>query len=245
MNHTEETKQRIRLWDVPTRLFHWLLVAAVVTAITTGLVGADWMDLHGMAGLAIVGLVVFRLVWGFVGNRHARFSSFVPSRAKLLSYLRGRWQGLGHNPLGAFSVLALLGLLSLQVGTGLFSNDEIAFSGPLASLVSEALSLRLTGLHRQLSTALFVLLGLHVVAILFHTWIKKDNLIQPMVTGFKDVKTSPANAASEPAGWTALICALVVAASAVYLASGALLPKTSAKAAAPAAQPTATPKPSW
>lgn len=245
MNNTEETKQRIRLWDVPTRLFHWLLVAAVATAITSGLVGADWMDLHGMAGLAIVGLVAFRLVWGFVGNHHARFSSFVPSRPQLLSYLRGRWQGLGHNPLGAMSVLALLGLLSLQVGTGLFSNDEIAFTGPLASLVSEALSLRLTGLHHQLSTALFVLLGLHVVAILSHTWIKKDNLIKPMVTGFKEVKTSQSDAASEPAGWTALICALVVATSAVYVASGALLPKASAKAAAPAAQETTTPKPSW
>lgn len=220
-----KTIQMAAVWDLPTRLFHWLLVAAVAAAITTGLVGANWMQWHGRAGLTIVGLVVFRLVWGFVGNRHARFSSFVPTRRVLLSYLRGSWHGLGHTPLGALSVLALLGLLLLQVGTGLFSYDEIAFAGPLAPLVSEELSLRLTGLHRQLSTALFVLLGLHVVAILFYAWIKKVKLIKPMVTGFKEVNASQTDVADEPAGWLALVFALGVAASAVYLASGGLLAK--------------------
>lgn len=219
------TAQVVSVWDIPTRLFHWLLVAAVATAISTGLVGANWMEWHGRAGLAIVGLVVFRLVWGFVGNRHARFSSFVPNWRVLLGYLRGSWQGLGHNPLGALSVLALLGLLTLQVGSGLFAYDEIFFAGPLAPLVSEWLSLRLTGLHKQMSNVLFVLLGLHVVAILFYSWIKKVKLIKPMLTGFKEVPASQTDLAAEPAGWLALVLALAAAGSAVYLASGGWLGK--------------------
>jgi cytochrome b len=223
IHHTTTDSQRISLWDLPTRLFHWLLLLAVGTAIASGSVGGNWMELHGRAGLAIVALLVFRLVWGFAGNHYARFASFFPLPSRLRSYLRGQWRGLGHNPLGALSVLALLGVLSLQVGTGLVSNDEIAFTGPLVSLVSEAMSLRLTGLHHQLSNVLFVLLGLHVAAIFFHLWIKKDNLIRPMVTGFKNVEQGLEIVESQPAPWPALVTALMTAASAAYLASGRLL----------------------
>jgi len=233
----------IQLWDLPTRLFHWLLVAAVCTAIASGLVGGNWMEVHGKAGLAICGLLVFRLVWGFIGNHHARFSSFVPTPARLLAYLKGNWQGIGHNPLGALSVLTLLGLLSLQVGTGLLSNDEISFTGPLASLVSESLSLRLTGLHHLLANVLFVLLGLHVLAILFHTLIKKDNLVKPMLFGRKQVDSDHAEVAPHKSVWQRLLLGLTLALGAVYLASGAALGKAPA-AVAPATQSPA-PKPAW
>jgi cytochrome b len=223
MDHIPSGLQRVRLWDLPTRLFHWLLLLAVATAIASGLVGANWMKLHGLAGLTITGLLVFRITWGFVGNHYARFASFFPLPSRLKSYLRGHWHGLGHNPLGALSVLALLGVLSLQVCTGLVGNDEIAYTGPLVNLVSDELSLRLTGIHHQLSKVLFFLLGLHVAAILFHVWIKKDNLIKPMVTGFKDIEQGRAIAESPPARWSALVVALLAAASAVYIASGGLL----------------------
>jgi cytochrome b len=223
IHHMTPARQRISLWDLPTRLFHWLLLLAVGTAIASGSVGGNWMELHGRAGLAIVALLVFRLVWGFVGNHYARFASFFPLPWRLRSYLGGRWRGLGHNPLGALSVLALLGVLTLQVSSGLVSNDEIAFTGPLSSLVSETVSLRLTGLHHQLSKVLFVLLGLHVAAIFFHLWIKKDNLIRPMVTGFKTIEEGLEIVESRSARWPALVTALLTSASAVYLASGRLL----------------------
>lgn len=215
---TSTPRQRVRLWDLPLRIFHWSLVTAVSVAIATGLAGGEWMPLHGQAGLVIVGLLSFRIVWGLWGSTYARFRTFVPSPSTLLTYLQGRWQGAGHNPLGALSVLALIGVLAAQVATGLVGNDEIAFTGPLASQVDEALSLNLTGLHHQLVNVLYVLLGLHIVAILVHVHIKKDPLIRPMVTGWKDVPASVPQ--PRAAGPVAFIVALGVALGAVYGGSG-------------------------
>jgi cytochrome b len=238
------TASSIQLWDVPTRLFHWLLMVTVAAAITSGLLGGNWMDLHGQVGLAICGLLVFRLAWGFVGNHYARFATFVPTPTRLLGYLKGNWQGIGHNPLGAMSVLALLGLLSLQVSTGLLSNDEIAFTGPLAGLVGEALSLRLTGLHHQLANVLFVLLGLHVMAILFHALVKKDNLVKPMLTGIKKVDKDTTYVTSKQTRWLSVLTALALALGVVYLCSGAAFPEKAISSAAPSIQ-ASPPKPAW
>lgn len=231
---------RIRLWDLPLRLFHWLLVLAVTLALITGELGGPWMELHGKAGLGIVGLVVFRLVWGVIGSAHARFLSFLPTPSKLKAYLGGRWRGVGHNPLGALSVIALLGLLAAQAGTGLFSNDDIAFSGPLFALVDEALAGRLTSLHKQLATVLFGLLALHLAAIAFYAWFKHDNLVKPMVTGWKEVEPNQAppaahqNASGRKGGAIAFALALAVAVTVVYGVSGAALPGSPAAAAEPA-----------
>jgi cytochrome b len=203
------------------------------------------MDWHGRAGLAIVGLVTFRLVWGIVGSTHARFLSFAPTPARLRAYLTGRWHGIGHNPLGALSVFGLLGLLAVQAGTGLFSNDDIAFDGPLSGLVEKARSDSLTGLHHQLSDVLLVLLGLHILAIAFYLVVKKHNLIKPMVTGWKHaqgrVASVPETRGGSPLG---LAIALLVAAAVTYAASGRLLhqppPPTPAPATAPATSPPPT-----
>lgn len=208
---------RIRVWDLPTRLFHWSLVAAVTVAVITGELGGDWMEWHGRAGLAIVGLVTFRLVWGFVGSTHARFLNFAPSASRLRAYLRGRWKGHGHNPLGALSVFALLALLGAQAATGLFGNDDIAFNGPLAALVDEALSTRLTGWHQKLAYLLLTVMALHIAAILVYLGLKKDNLVKPMVTGWKDVRSGTSASKGSVA---ALLLALAAAAVAVYLAGG-------------------------
>lgn len=212
------TLTRIRLWDLPTRLFHWSLVLAVSTAVITGELGGDWMGIHGKAGLTIVGLVTFRVVWGFIGSTHARFLSFLPTPSKIWAYLKGRWQGVGHNPLGALSVFALLGLLAVQAGTGLFTNDDIAFTGPLNVLVDETLAGRVTGWHRQLANVLLGLLALHIVAIFFYVRVKKDKLIKPMVTGWKEV---PKGQSTTKGGPVALVVALLAAGTAVYFASGA------------------------
>jgi cytochrome b len=210
---------RIRLWDLPTRLFHWLLVAAVTVAVGTGWAGGDWMAVHGVAGVSIVGLVSFRVVWGFVGSTHSRFARFAPTPAKVWAYLRGRWKGVGHNPLGAISVFLLLGLLAVQAVTGLFGNDDIAFSGPLAGRVDESLSRWMTGIHHQVADASLVFLGLHVLAIVFYTVVKKDKLVGPMVTGHK---VTDEGESTRGGGWLALATALSAAAIAVAVATGAI-----------------------
>lgn len=214
--------QRIRLWDLPTRLFHWLLALCVIAALVSGQIGGKLIDLHGKIGLAIVGLVAFRIVWGFAGSTYARFAHFFPTPGKIKAYLNGEWQGLGHNPLGALSVFGLIFLLTAQVITGLFSNDDIAFVGPLYDLISKSLSNRLSGLHELLSNILIALVVLHLAAIAFYGHVKKDKLIKPMLTGWKEGTTGES---AKGGGWIAVIVALTIALAAVYGASGAWLPE--------------------
>ena len=225
---------RIRLWDLPTRLFHWLLVATVVGAFVTAKLGGNAMLWHGRLGLFILGLLVFRLVWGFIGSTHARFANFVRGPAAIRDYLAGRWQGVGHNPLGALSVLALLAVLVAQVGTGLFSHDDIAFSGPLAPLLASDCVSDLTAIHRLLEKALIVLVALHVAAIAFYTRVKKHNLVVPMITGWAEGDESQS---AQGGGALALVAALAIAGAAVIAASGVLLPEPPPPAVSPASAP--------
>lgn len=216
------SKESIRVWDLPTRIFHWALFVLVVAAFVTGQLGGNLMEWHGRIGLAILGLLVFRLVWGVVGSTYARFANFVPSPGAVLAYLRGAWQGLGHNPIGALSVLALLAVLTFQVMTGLAANDDIAFQGPLYPLVSVETSARLTGWHRLNVVVVILLVTLHLSAILFYALVMKDNLVRPMITGNKE-EDGRAGVSAVGGGWVALGVAAVIAAVAVAAASGALL----------------------
>jgi cytochrome b len=210
--------RRILLWDLPLRVFHWSLVASVTTAVVTGELGGAWMVWHGRAGLLIVGLLVFRIVWGVVGSATSRFTHFAPSPASVLTYLRGRWRGVGHNPLGALSVFALLGLLALQATTGLFGNDDIAFAGPLNHLVDDTLGSRVTGWHRLLAYGLFVLMGLHLLAIAFHVVVKRHRLIRPMITGLSDIDAgTPVPRPARGRGRFALLAAVSLAAAGVLV----------------------------
>jgi cytochrome b len=211
----------IKVWDAPLRIFHWGLVASVTTAIVTGLKGGDWMALHGKAGIAIAGLLAFRLVWGLVGSETARFTSFVRGPGAIKSYLKGQWQGLGHNPLGALSVIAILTLLSVQVVTGLFGNDEIAFTGPLSAWVSEDTSIWLTGKHRLLVYGVYAILALHILAIVGYKVFKREALVPPMITGKKAVDDGVTPPKAAP-GW-ALPIALFLSAGAATLAAGVWL----------------------
>jgi len=172
---------KVPIWDLPTRLFHWALA---------GLVGFSWWtaethrdDLHIWSGMAVLTLLIFRILWGFVGASTARFRNFVRGPRAVFGYLRGDWRGIGHNPLGAISVIALLGLLIVQVGLGLISSDEDGLvEGPLAPLVSYATSDWAADLHEDLFNVLLVLIGLHIAAILFYR-LRGKRLIGPMVTG--------------------------------------------------------------
>jgi len=229
------TRTRVLIWDRPTRIFHWLLAASVVAAHVSGELGGNLIDWHARLGLLVVGLIVFRLVWGVVGSTYARFDHFFPTPAKLRAYLKGDWRGHGHNPLGAFSVFALLGVLAVQVGSGLFANDDIAFYGPLYDLVDQKLSNRLTGLHHLSGKVLLLLIGLHIGAIAFYAHVKKDNLVKPMLTGWKEADHGES---AKGGGLLALLLALGLAAAAVYGASGAWLPE-------PPPPPPAAETPNW
>jgi cytochrome b len=227
--------QRIRVWDLPTRLFHWGLVILVVALIISGKIGGNLIDWHGKFGLAILGLLTFRIIWGLVGSTYARFASFFPTPGRIRAYFRGEWKEPGHNPLGALSVFALLGLLALQVATGLPGNDDIAFRGPLFDLVGKALSDRMTGIHKLSINLLFALIALHVAAIMFYARVRKDNLVKPMITGWKE---HPQGRPATGGSIVALVIALTLAATAVHGASGAWLP-------APPPAPAAAPTPTW
>ena len=217
------SSRRIKLWDLPTRIFHWSLAALVAAAIVSANMGGNAMEWHGKVGQTILGLIAFRIAWGVIGSTYARFTSFFPTPTSVLAYLRDQWRGVGHNPLGAFSVFGLLALLALQVGTGLFANDDIAFNGPLFNLITKDLSDRLTGIHKLSSKALIALIILHLGAIMFYAHIKKDNLVTPMITGWKDIEAEQRpNAESANGGnATAFIVALLVALAVAYAGSGA------------------------
>ncbi|MQY50577.1 cytochrome B [Rhodocyclus tenuis] len=233
------TIRRIKLWDLPTRIFHWSLFALVSAALVSGEIGGNAIEWHGKFGLAIVGLVVFRLVWGFVGSTYARFAQFFPSPASIAAYLRGQWHGLGHNPVGALSAFALLALVLAQALGGLFSNDDIAFRGPLFDLVGKDLSDTISGLHSLAGNVLIAFIALHVAAIIFYKRVKKNNLVLPMITGWKDVPEG-AGESAKGGGVVAFVVALAIALAAVYAASGALLPPPP-----PAPAVTAPAAPSW
>ncbi|ATG89892.1 cytochrome b/b6 domain-containing protein [Methylomonas koyamae] len=209
-------KVEVHVWDWPLRLFHWLLVAAVVGAYWTGKVGGEWTDWHGRFGSAVLGLVVFRLVWGFVGSTHARFANFFPTFSRIAAYIRGEWLGAGHNPLGALAVFALLAVLIVLAGTGLFANDDIAFEGPLFDLIDKDLSDKLSGWHLRSVNVLLILVGVHVAAILFYQHVKKAGLIGAMLTGKKQLPRSLAPADATPAGPIRLIASIALALSVVW-----------------------------
>ncbi len=211
--------KRIHLWDLPTRLFHWLLAVAVAAALISAEIGGNLMDWHGRIGLLIVGLLAFRLVWGVLGSTYARFAHFFPSLTRIRSYLSGEWRGEGHNPLGALSVVALRGILLFQVISGVFANDDIAFTGPLFDLVGKDWSDTLSGWHHEIGELVLPLIGLHIAAILFYVHIKKQNLVKPMITGWKEGEGESAKGG----GWLAFVVALAIALAAVYGASGVWL----------------------
>lgn len=211
---------RIRVWDLPLRIFHWALAFCVIAAYIAQSIGGNAMVWHGRFGLAVLGLLTFRLAWGFVGSTNARFRHFVRGPKAIAAYLRGQWSGLGHNPLGALSVLALLGVPLLLTLTGLFANDDIAFEGPLYALIDKDLSDRITKIHHWFEPVILILVGLHVAAIAFYVWVKKQTLVKPMMTGWKEVAEGESATGGGLGAFLfslALAIAVVVAASGVWL----------------------------
>ena len=181
---------KVRVWDLPTRIFHWALVACVIGLAVTGLTGGNAMVWHFRLGYAVLALLAFRIIWGLVGGRWSRFGAFIYAPKSLVNYLKGQGRPehrVGHNPLGAGSVFAMLAVLIAQVGTGLFSDDEIAFAGPLTRFVSSAVVNTATSYHKSIGKwVLLALVLLHVAVIVYHLW-RKHNLVGAMLHGDKEL----------------------------------------------------------
>jgi cytochrome b len=212
-----ETPYTVRVWDIPVRVFHWTLVALVAVSLITGEIGGvTEMDIHMMSGYAILTLVLFRIVWGFVGSQHARFSDFVHGVPTAMDYVKSFIGGkpvpaIGHNPMGGWAVVALLILLLVQAVTGLFSSDDILTEGPLAAMVGSSMSGLLTEVHEAVSVALRALVIIHILAVGAHM-IKGESLIVPMFTGRKKIDgDSPVPDTGFVSPWRALAIVAVAA----------------------------------
>jgi cytochrome b len=205
----------VRVWDLPTRIFHWLLAVCVCASIASAWIGGNAMVWHMRFGYAVFTLLAFRLLWGMVGGHWSRFANFAYAPATTLRYLRGgsrpdEHHEVGHSPLGAFSVLAVLALLAAQVGTGLFADDEISNTGPLIRFVTGDTSLALTRWHKGYGQWLIIaLVVLHIAAILYYVFVRRRDLVRPMLHGDK-VLTVAAPAASDTAA-SRLLAGLLLA----------------------------------
>lgn len=212
-----------RVWDLPLRLFHWSLVILVAISIYTGENGGfNEMDYHMLSGYAILALILFRVIWGFVGSEHARFSDFVRPSAivaysrSLLSKDTREDKRPGHKPLGALSVLAFLVILLVQGGTGLFANDDIFLEGPLTHLVEDEMSDDLTTVHHFAAKVLYVLIFLHLSAILFYQFVRKESLLPAMITGRFRGRTGKSDSAKPIKEAAMAVIALAVCSGFVY-----------------------------
>jgi len=188
----DKSEQKIRIWDLPVRLFHWTLVVLMAVSYVSGQTGGDWMKLHFWSGYAILTLLLFRIVWGFVGSTTARFTHFVKGPMAAIEHLKelagtDRPRDVGHNPLGGAMVIALLLGLLLRVVAGLFSadTDEGTVSGPLANRVPDNWVDAATAFHHAWINVLLLLVALHVLAALTYLVWKRQNLIGAMFTGRK------------------------------------------------------------
>lgn len=218
---TEDRATPVMVWDLPTRFFHWLLLLLVISSFVTGKIGGNFMRYHEWSGEAILTLLLFRLVWGFIGSTPSRFRSFLAGPATVMRYSltllrRDTPHYLGHNPLGGWSVMAMLLALFLQAGTGLFADDKIATTGPLYKWVSSAASDLLTSIHRLNQKVMIILVAVHVAAVLFHLICKNENLVMPMITGVKLWKGSLKDGMIQKPNWLAGLV-IVVAGLGVYL----------------------------
>lgn len=231
---TSAPQNTIKVWDIPVRVFHWLMVLLFIAAYITNTLGPTYFHYHVWCGYALILLVCFRILWGFIGTYHARFSHFLRNPIHTLKYALDSLKGkekhyTGHNPLGAIMVVILLGGTLLQGITGLFANDEILNVGPLYAYVTDALSLKLTAIHQQAFYWIVGAIILHVLAVLVHQFIKRDKIIQAMFTG----KKTPASDAQDQVsigssrillavavliGLAALLAALIITAPEAVLA---------------------------
>jgi cytochrome b len=214
--------QQVQVWDAAVRVFHWLLVALIAFMWWSGKQKGDWFTYHFYAGYTVCALIIFRIVWGFVGGTHARFSDFLYGPRAIIAYLktlpsRTAAKFAGHNPLGGWSVVLMILCVTVQVSTGLFANnDDTAMEGPLAKWVSGSTSNLLTSIHRINFNVLLALMAVHIGAVVYYLVYKKENLISPMFSGRKHLPPAIAGAERHSGGWARALTVLVIVAVGVY-----------------------------
>ena len=196
------------LWDLPTRLFHWLLVLCLLLSWWTGEEGE--FERHEWLGYTVFVLVLFRVIWGFVGSRHSMFSDFVRGPGTVWAYVKRRDPGgRGHNPLGGWSVLLLLSVLLIQAISGMFNSDDLMFDGPFYYAASVEFRDAMGVVHEQAFNVLVGLVVFHLAAVFYYQWIKKMPLLQAMIKGRSEGREGASPVTSV---WRALIVVAVVAA---------------------------------
>lgn len=214
----------VRVWDLGVRVFHWALVLLVIAAFLTvkfaDKLGSNGLTYHAWCGYAILTLLVFRIVWGFIGGTHARFTSFVRGPGAVIGYMKGMFSraghavSAGHNPMGGLSVVAMLAVLLFQAGSGLMVNDEdYAFEGPLYKWAGKELSDKLTSLHHFNEKIIIALVMLHLAAIIFYRIYHRTNLVTPMITGSRPMAGGEDARGGSP---TAAVILLAACAAGVY-----------------------------
>jgi cytochrome b len=211
----DKPRQPVPVWDLPVRVFHWLLVVLILFSWYSGKAGGNLMQYHMWSGYAILTLVLFRILWGFVGSYYARFDNFLHGPA------RGWWYGmsllrnsappyLGHNPLGGLMVVLLLLCLLIQAGTGLFSNDDIVTDGPLVKWISKDTSDLLSRVHWLNFNLLLGLAAVHILAVFYYLLVRKENLIGPMFTGVKQSAQQQTHAVQVTSTWVAVLLMAII-----------------------------------
>ena len=220
--YTNRNLHKVRVWDLPTRFFHWALVACVIGLAITGTVGGNAMVWHFRFGYTVLALLLFRIVWGLVGGRWSRFGAFIYAPQSVINYLKGSGKpehGVGHSPIGAGSVFAMLGFLIAQVGTGLLSDDEIAFAGPLTRFVSNATVSLTTNYHKNIGKwVLLALVVLHIVAIVYYL-SRKRNLVGAMLHGDKELVVQAPSSRDDTVSRVAAVLILAACSGVAYWVS--------------------------
>jgi cytochrome b len=211
---SEQGMNQVKVWDLPVRIFHWLLVLLLVSQYVT--VKANYMTLHLYGGYTILALLLFRIVWGFVGGTHARFGDFLYGPGAVIGYMRSlpKRQAMkfaGHNPLGGYSVLLMLIAILLQAATGLFSNDDVMTEGPLTQWISKETSDWISTIHRYNFYVILALVTAHLAAVLFYLFYKAENLVKAMFTGNKVLPASHSGTRTGGAGLAVLVLAIAAA----------------------------------
>lgn len=216
--HVTIDNPHLHVWDLPTRIFHWLLVASFIIAYASNWLGVSYFTWHLWSGYFVVILVGFRILWGIFGTHHAQFANFVRHPFESMRYAKQLATNKakpypGHNPLGALMVVLLLMVMLIQAVTGLFANDEIFNVGPLYGYISNELSLKLTGIHKELFYWILAAVVIHVSAVFFYVFVKRENLIKAMVTGKKPrLGFEGAHSIESSKIWLALFLAVLVSA---------------------------------
>jgi cytochrome b len=212
------TVDAVRIWDLPTRIFHWTLVVLILLQYATGQFGLLSMRWHYLFGYATLALIVFRVLWGFLGSDTSRFAHFVRSPFAVLRYARELANGRtrrqpGHNPLGGWSVVLMLALVAVQAASGLFTTDDVTEEGPLVVRVSDATITLMTSIHHLGRYLLLALIAAHVGAVVMHWVLRRENLVTPMLDGRAPVETP--HAYRFVPSWRA-VCLLALSAGAVW-----------------------------